>query len=358
MQFLVRIGSLGLIGCLCSPVAAFSDKDTIEDERPWRIRVLDSWGPVPSVAFSPDGNHLLSGVERTVTLWKISSRTCVASLSVTRTGKDKDEKGLVEDVAFSPDGKWFAALRSDGLIRLWDASTLREVRTFHLDTQTLLPDADLRCKINNLAISPDSKQLAVGYRNWAKAGSPGEARVFDVRTGQQLAVLRRHKDSAPHVQYHPSGRYLLTSALAAEIYNSWDTTHWRQIDSEIPKRPDTLLSWLPTFSPDGKQLLLTEFQIMRIWDLEKHRYTVRTPLTGENVVARAWSPDGRWIATTYDSPYAVVDIWDAADLKPLTRLTYAPECTLYSLAFSPDGTLVAAAGQGEHILVWPIRSRK
>src|SRR5262249_23502462 len=91
---------------------------------------------VMSVAFSPDGRHMLSGsADHTMKLWDTSSGAIVRTFErhwllgpLLRT--HGGHLSHVNSVAFSPDGVHVLSGSSDNTIKLWDLATGSVVRSF------------------------------------------------------------------------------------------------------------------------------------------------------------------------------------------------------------------------------------
>ncbi|MDQ3764358.1 MAG: hypothetical protein M3460_23135, partial [Actinomycetota bacterium] len=81
----------------------------------------------------------------------------------------------VRDVASSPDGRRLASASNDRTIRVWEIASGDELAVLHGHTDT----------VNAVAWSPDGRQLATGSHDHT-------VRVWDARDGTELAVLLGH----------------------------------------------------------------------------------------------------------------------------------------------------------------------
>ncbi|MBI3463689.1 MAG: protein kinase [Planctomycetes bacterium] len=93
------------------------------------------------------------------------------------TIETREQRGWVDAVGYSPDGRLLAAGGEDGMIRLWDTSTRQLLRV-------LVGHGGL---VQALAWSPDSRVLATGAKD-----PDTSVRLWEAGSGRALATLHGH----------------------------------------------------------------------------------------------------------------------------------------------------------------------
>jgi WD40 repeat protein len=141
----------------CSPVSTHYSTSffrTLHVERgqlshwPSLETVISNFGEaVLSIAFSPDGQHLVSGSEdRTIRVWNAMTGDTVAGAFTGHTDP-------VNTVTFSPDGQHIVSGSNDRTIRVWNAITGETVAG---------PFTGHTGLVNSVAFSPDGQHLVSG----------------------------------------------------------------------------------------------------------------------------------------------------------------------------------------------------
>jgi len=122
---------------------------------------------VTSVAFSPDGQRIVSGShDETVRVWDTATGQEMLTLK---------HSMYACSVAFSPDGKRIASASGDMALRVWNAATGQESLT--LKGHISWPYA--------VAFSPDGKRIVSGSLD-------GTLNVWDSATGREIWTLKGH----------------------------------------------------------------------------------------------------------------------------------------------------------------------
>lgn len=165
------------------------------------------------------------------------------------------------------------------------------------------------------------------------------------------------KDALDHAKLTEEG----TTASAA-CANAWDVENQQQVGASIPgyKAGASVMS----LSPGGDAIALTSGtdSMVLLWDLKEKKIKGELMRSHRDAVTSvAFSPDGKLLALTYADP----DIY-ARLLDPKTHkfLELDPDKysapLLHCIAFSPDGTMLAAGGgmgQGE-VLLWNVETHR
>lgn len=115
-----------------------------------------------------------------------------------------------------------------------------------------------------------------------------------------------------------------------------------------------------TFSPDGR--LLAGFEVkdtdnsrVGIWDVNTGALIRKLPIHREVVLSLAFSPDGKLLATTEMNER--VRLWDIpSGALRVTLMGHAQ--TVVSVAFSPDGKTLATGAADSKVKLWNIATEQ
>ena len=168
------------------------------------------------------------------------------------------------------------------------------------------------------------------------------ARLWDIESGEQITELS---------MIHPR-----------------DTAKYKGDDRRIQKRLKSLEKGLEykatpksiAFSPDGDLIAAGGvFGELRLWDATTYetRMVICLPQGCQRAEALTFSPCGRYLvsgASWQGTDKVSIRLWDVTTGEN-TATFWSHPTDIQSLAFSPDGTLLASASYDGTILLWDMK---
>src|SRR5262249_32607220 len=125
---------------------------------------------------------------------------------------------------------------------------------------------------------------------------------------------------------------------------------------------NAVLGWI-AFSPDAKSHLLAIAcdQAVHLWDLDRRRVARKIAIEqGLSLSGLAFSPDGTTLAAGMGTVGAEAElrVWRVGDGSVLRRLTSKKNAAVSDVAFSSDGRILAATGRQGRLLLFDVATGK
>jgi WD40 repeat protein len=214
--------------------------DVASQELLFTLDDFENWNPF-GIAFSPDGVILATGWGNWwgggpggVKLWDVSTGDLIHEFRYERLA-------TIYNLAFNHKGDLLAAISGEGGVDIRDITAGQTVRNFQ----------GISGYGNAVAFSPDDKLLAAGGGDtdgYSYGSDEAELCIFDVKTGKLVIQLEGHKAIIRSLAFSAAGD-VLASASADNSVRLWDVETGQQLAILAVSGATSV-----AFSPDGTLL--------------------------------------------------------------------------------------------------------
>jgi WD40 repeat protein/energy-coupling factor transporter ATP-binding protein EcfA2 len=299
---------------------------------------------VTELAFSPNGRQFAAATEDNgvqILSWDGDARS-IETTSYTA------HKGIVTHVAFSPQGTLIASAGEDRTVRVFEAES-RKTR--------LISSPPFRDMAQSVRFAHNSENSLV-----ASCSDDGRVRIHDYK---RLGLLWDYDIGAPsrYAEFSADDQWVVGVGADnyIKVWSTWNSGKNFQYPDPSAKMPIWHAAFRPIPESGSRTFLVAsawDDGSVRLWDFTKsspEEGVVPLEPRHEGKVARVeWSANGRWLASSGKD--GKVFVWDFKNAqKPACVLQLDGEAgEIRRLAFSPDSRFIAHATGQSGALVWNI----
>ena len=312
----------------------------------WREKTtLQHSGWVRDACFSPDGRHLVT-ISGTANIWEPEGDEWRRK-AILRHSKSKASRAC-----FSPDGYNLVTISGD-IVKIWgliadqwgEEAAIKCYEYGHKGTTTRY-----RGWVNDVCFSPDGKYLAVTAAD--------TCRIWELVDGKwkQSAALE-HSSSVKNVRFSPDGKNLvIVTADPDRTAKIWRTVDNRWLEKATIRHIGYLR--VASFSPDGSHLVTASKYTVKILGLADDGWQEKIIIQHSSAVKGvSFSPDGKHLVLiSFDN---TDKIWGVVDGQWQPKATIGPLGlgVVRNTTFSPDGYHLATISDNI-VKIWVLKSKE
>jgi WD40 repeat protein len=265
-----------------------------------------------------------------------TQKKVISSQNVTQLAPafQASEADTLNDLVWASDSSALIAISGSEAIR-YSADTFEKQETFSYDNPAAL-----------YAASPDGKTIAFSEDSY-------NIFLVDIEVTSNASTIYSPAMLGT-LDFSPDGKTLLSTSMDDIAVTLWDAASGAQLQT-ITGFETAAPVYSAKFGEDGKHIIWFARATVQLYDIASQEFGPE--MSHEDfVVDEALTKDGSLVATaaagTINGEFLpVIYLWDAASGELKATLTY-PEA-FNAIAFSPDGSLIAASS-GSKLIFWNV----
>jgi WD40 repeat protein len=306
---------------------------------------------VRMVGFTSDGVLVSVDKDGTVITWDSTNYKCLANFAAADSQR-------ISSAALSSRGSILALGGEDGGINLWDMTRREALGKF---------SGSHHRRVGSLSFSPNGRTLASGSEDYTII-------LWDVGTFKQISRPHEFSSGVAAVAFSPGGKQLTAGGYDGLVYLFAFNRPAQSLGNSPLRLHHNYSVWCADFSSDGTILATGDLEgNILLWNTATGK-PLGDPLAGHDaeVLSLAFSPNGNLLAS--GSSDGSIVLWDMkkddADPASLTGYKYRShrklagfkcnlpsQCSVTSLAFSPDRSMLASA-VGNTVVLWSLAAQE
>ncbi|NUO78920.1 WD40 repeat domain-containing protein, partial [candidate division KSB1 bacterium] len=288
---------------------------------------------------SPDGNTIAfcswyfekgKGVLGLVSLWDMAG-----GKEIWRTHYDTHP---LVDIRFSPGGNLLAVGSWQQNVGIWNLEDKTTPRIFSFD------DAPAYSAVDDIAFSPDGRFIAAATKN-------GTPRVWEVESGALRYELRGHQQPVFAIGFSTDGRRIFTGGAEATIM-MWDAENGKLLKKSYGH--ENKINSLAFDQHSERFVTASSDSSIRMWSANYGGEYSDQRGRSKEIYAFSLSRDGALLATS--GPEATISIWDAKREALRKNFPGLNKAVINAAAFSPDGSRLVACNWDTLVKIWNVQT--